>query len=281
MNITEAFVLRKDVLLTPCADLREDVRRRIAFEEGDFTLSHRRGRALAQVIDGETAALLALFREPRTIVEAVVENSRHFGLDPRARLRELLPHLGGFLHNRVLVPAGSEDEREIRPQYETGDEIAGWTIVRCASLVADSEVYQVRRGNDVAALKIARAGTDKLRKLFEHEAATLRYLDGSGVAPRLLDAGAHDDRAYLTIDWAHGVDVSVAAAQRRHDRTALIELCTSVADAYATLHERGVVHGDVHPRNVIAGEKVSLIDFGYSRVLSQRSRVGRAGIHVF
>ena len=70
MNVTEPFVLKDDVRLIPCADLSDDVRTRISFEQGDFTLSRRHGRALAQVVDGQTAALLSLFREPCTIVDA-------------------------------------------------------------------------------------------------------------------------------------------------------------------------------------------------------------------
>ena len=279
MTITEQFVLRKDVLLTPCASLGDDVRRRIVCEEGDFTLSHRRGRSVAQVIDAETAALLSLFREPFTIVEAVVENSRRFGLDPRARLHDLLPHLGGFLQTGVLVPAGSSDE-EIRPQYGREETFAGWTVVRCASLIADSEVYQVRRGDELAALKVARADTSRLQKIFENEIAALRHLDGAGIAPRLLDAGVDEGRPYLAMEWVDGVDAGVAAAQRRHDRAGLIDLCASIAEAYALLHERGVVHGDVHPRNVIIGKKPVLIDFGYCRS-PDGPRVGRAGIRFF
>jgi predicted Ser/Thr protein kinase len=281
LSITDPFILKKDVVLIPCAELTDDVRGRISFDEGDFTLSHRYGRTLAQVIDGETAALLELFREPRTIVDAVVENSRLLRKDPEAWLDELLPHLGRFLHNRVLVPVGSEDEKEIRPQYESGAMFGDWKIVRCASLIEDSEIYQLRRGSDVAALKIARVTTPGLQTLFENEEMVLRHLDGSSITPRLIEAGVHEERPYLIIDWIAGVDASVAAAQRRHDRASLIELCASVAAAYTELHARGVLHADVHPRNVFVGEKVMLLDFGYSRVAGVPPRVGRAGLYTF
>ena len=281
MNITEPFVLKDDVLLIPCADLSDDVRGRISFEEGDFTLSRRHGRVLSQVIDRGTAALLSLFREPRTIVEAVVENSRVLGRNPDVRLDELLPHLGVFLHNHVLVPAGSGDEKEIRPQYESGAPFGDWQIVRCASLIEDSEVYQLRNGSDVAALKIARLDTPDLRELFLNEIAILRHLDGSGVAPRLLEYGILDGRPYVVMQWAAGIEAIVASKQRRHDRSSLIELCAAIAAAYATLHAHGVVHGDVHPRNVLAGDEVVLIDFGFARFIDQPSRVGRGGMYSF
>jgi serine/threonine-protein kinase len=281
VKITEPFVLKKDIVLIPCADLADDVRGRISHDQGDFTLSHRYGRAFAQVIDGETAALLTLFREPRTIVDAVIENSRALSKEPEAWLDELLPHLGRFLSNRVLVPVGSEEENEIRPRYESGATVAGWKIVRCASLIEDSEIYQLRRGDDVAALKIARANTPALQKLFDNEAMVLRHLHGSGIAPRLIEAGVDQERPYLIIDWIAGVDVSVAAAQRRHDRTSLIELCASIASMYAELHARGVLHGDVHARNVFVGDKVTLLDFGYARVAGEAPRPGRAGLYSF
>lgn len=280
MNITEPFVLGRDVLLIPCADLSEDMRARITFDDGDFTLSRRHGRTLSQVIDGETAALLTLFREPRTIVEAVIENSRSLGRSPDARLDELLPHLGTFLQNNVLVPVGTEQEEEIRPRYESGAQVAGWTIVRCASLIEDTEIYQVRRGNDVAALKIARVVEPRIRSMIENELVILRQLDG-GIAPRLLDSGVDDERPFLVMDWIDGVDSGVAAAQRRHDRAALIDLCASIAAAYAKLHAKGVLHADVHPRNVLVGADVKLLDFGISCFIGQPPRVGRGGMYYF
>jgi eukaryotic-like serine/threonine-protein kinase len=282
MNITEPFVLGNDVLLVPSGELSDDVRDRIAFEEGDFTLSRRYGRTRAQVIDGDTAALLALFREPRTIVDAVLEKSRILEKDAASWLDELLPHLGAFVQNRVLVPVGSEEEKEIRPQYDTGAIIAGWTIVRCASLLEDSEVYQVRKGSDVAALKLARLTTPRLLATFENEIEILRHLDGSGIAPRLIDAGFDDQHPYLIVDWIPGVDAGVAAARRRHDRPALIELCASIAAAYAELHARGVLHADVHPRNIVAGDGIVLLDFGNARFADRPPRVARGGVfHYF
>ena len=281
LKVTEPFVLKEDIVLIPCADLSDDVRRRLSFEEGDYTLSHRHGRAKSKVIDSQTAALLALFREPRTIVNAVIESSRTLDKDPQAWLDELLPHLGIFVKSRVLVPAGSRQRKAIRPRYDAGAAIAGWEIVRCARLIEDSEIYQLRRGRDVAALKIARVRTAAIKALLKNELAILRHLDGFGIAPRLIDAGVHEGRPYLILDWIEGVDAAVAAAQRRHDRASLIDLCASIAEGYAALHARGVLHGDVNPRNIVAGDTVTLLDFGYSRLADRPPEVGRAGVQFF
>src|SRR5262249_1317501 len=142
--ITDALVLRNDVVLVPATELPDEMRAKFDFEEGDYTISLRHGRDPSQVIDGETASLLQLFRNPRTIVEAVIENSRTLQKDPQLWLDELLPHLGSFLHKRVLVPVGSENEREFEQTLADGTTFGQWQVLHCISLIEDSEVYRVR-----------------------------------------------------------------------------------------------------------------------------------------
>ena len=137
MSITEPFVLKQDVLLIPCAELSEELRGRISFDEGDYTLSRRHGRTFTQVIDGETAALLALFRQPRTIVDAVIENSRSLGKNAEAWLDELLPHIGGFCSAGLGRPA---PRRERDPALVRGGDAIAGGHVRCAIHRGDSEI---------------------------------------------------------------------------------------------------------------------------------------------
>ncbi|HKS23835.1 MAG TPA: phosphotransferase, partial [Thermoanaerobaculia bacterium] len=280
-DVTAPLVLQEDVVLVPCAELDPKLRGQISFEKGDFVLSHRRRRARSKVIDGGTAALLALFREPRTIVSAVIENSRTLGADPRARFDELLPPLAAFVEDHVLVQAGSAQQDALRPRLDSGTRVAGWDVVRCVNFHIDTEVYEVRREDRVAALKIARTATAAVKAMLKNEVAVLQRLDGSGVTPPLIESGVHETRPYLLVDWIDGVDAGVAAAQRSNDRASQIALCASIAAAYAEMHARGVLHGDIHPRNVIAGPRVALIDFSLSRFTRGRRIVLRGGIDLF
>lgn len=283
MNITDPLVLRNDVVLMPVSELSSETRAKFESDDGDYTISRRHGRMPSQVIDGETASLLTLFREPRTIVDAVIENSRALEKDPEIWLDEILPHLGTFLRHRVLVPAGSEDEKEMRQLIENGAKVGEWDVLRCVNLIEDSEIYRVRRDGVDGALKIARNAIAKEGTWFGNEEYILQYLDG-GVAPRLLDSGYHEERPYLVTDWCPGAEPGVAASQCRHDRVALLELCTTVVRAYAELHDRRVVHSDVHPRNILIEglSKARLIDFGLSRVDGEaRAMMQRGGMYYF
>ncbi|HEX6159941.1 MAG TPA: phosphotransferase, partial [Thermoanaerobaculia bacterium] len=275
-------MLQRDVVLVPVTELSAELRARFESDEGDYALSRRHGRMGSQVIDGETAALLQLFREPRTIVDAVIENSRVLAKNPEQWLDELLPHLGTFLRNRVLVPAGSEEDHEIRQLIENGATVGEWTIVRCVHLIEDSEIYVVTKEGIRAAMKIARRSVPPW---FANEEAVLRHLGGSTpVAPRLLDSGTHEDRPFLVIEWCDGAEPSVVSSQVRNDRVALLEVCVAIARAYAELHERNVIHADVHPRNVLVANlrEAKLIDFGLSRIEgSDAPLIARGGMYYF
>ncbi|MEO8378050.1 MAG: lanthionine synthetase LanC family protein [Acidobacteriota bacterium] len=284
MNVTEPLVLRNDVVLVPVSELPPDVRAKIDFEEGDYAVSRLHGRMPSQIIDPETASLLKLFREPTTIVDAVIRNSRELSKDPRSWLDELLPFIGIFLRNRVLAPAGSGEEPDLRPLVEAGARAGDWTVERCVNLIEDSEIHRVHREGIAGALKLARDPVPFEGSVFGNEIAILRHLDGLPLVPRLLDHGHHDGRPWLVSEWCDGSDAGVATALGRHDRVALLELCTRIAAAYAELHDRGVIHADVHPRNVLVGpgSRVMLIDFGLSRLEgSALPEMPRGGMYYF
>jgi serine/threonine protein kinase len=91
------------------------------------------------------------------------------------------------------------------------------------------------------------------------------------VAPRLLGAGSWRDQRFLLLEWCSGIDAAKAAGEARErggeaGRAGILALCRAVAAAYASLHRQGVLHCDVHPRNVLvaAGGGVRLIDFGFA-----------------
>ncbi|HEY4574245.1 MAG TPA: lanthionine synthetase LanC family protein, partial [Thermoanaerobaculia bacterium] len=84
------------------------------------------------------------------------------------------------------------------------------------------------------------------------------------------------------VEWLPGVDAASAASElrRRGDRAGLLALCRAVLAAYARLHERGVIHADVHPRNVLVGRagEIHLIDFGLSLAEELPGDPGRGGV---
>ncbi len=282
MAITDPLVLPPDVLLVPVAELPEELRLKLRCSEGDYALTRPRSRAASRVVDAQAAVLLDEFRSPTTIVEAVLRYSRAREADPQETLEEAYPLLQTLLDAGLLVPEGDAGAAAIRPSLLPGEEIAGFEVIECVQGLDDTELYQVRGPHGIAALKIG-----KTAGLFAREAAVLEHLGGEG-APRLLARGEIAGRHYLASEWLSGVDAETAADELRRsgDRTGLLDLSRSVVRAYAGLHARGVIHGDVHPRNALVGAEgsVRLLDFGYARwegAPESLARTGRGGVAFF
>jgi serine/threonine protein kinase len=284
MAITDPLVLPADVLLVPVKDLPESVRQQVVAEEGDYALTRPHSRSPSRIVDAQAIELLKEFRKPVTIVQAVIRYSREKKTDPQQALEEAFPMLERLAHARLLVPADSEEARQIQPSLEAGAQFVETEVLRCLQALEDTELYQVKTGDGQSgALKILRpnAGAGAAR-MFDREAAILERLDGK-VSPKLLQSGSEGERRYLLIEWCSGVECSSAAAELRGSGSAeakrrLVRLCGAILDAYARLHSRNVIHSDIHPRNVLVdvANEVKIIDFGLARIAGSENKFRHA-----
>ena len=175
---------------------------------------------------------------------------------------------------------------------------SGATVQRTLAVLEDTEIAVLARdgGNRVLQDRSHRAGRRPGGGRGDDGAAAARSIISHGtrrvIAPRLLVAGTHDDRAYIEMELIRGVDAAVAASEHRtHEgeagRRAALDFVRRIARAYADLHKRGVLHGDVHPRNILieASGTVRLVDFGVASSVASAEMLptsaARGGIPFF
>ena len=289
--LTDPLVLPAGSFLRPVSELAEEFRKQIVADEGDFVLSRTNSRSHSKVIDAEAASPIRHFEKPCTIAHAVARFSRGKAAPADQLLEEALPMLQSLIAVRLLVEAESAEAGEIQPSLAADNGIDGWAVMRCVQTLDDSEIYQVRNSSgQLAALKIARTGYESAGNALAWEARTLSLLD-STVTPRLLGVGEWMGRPYLATQWFTGIDAQAACIEFRQrsdaeSRSEMLRLTTAILDAYAHLHEQGVVHGDIHPRNVLVDrhQAVMIIDLGLARSISDSVHGGsgqRGGVSFF
>lgn len=288
MAITDAFVLPLGVLLQPLEELTPDLRKRIRAERGDYVLSRVNARTQTKVLGREAAELVELFRKPTTIARAIARFSRGKDGDPAKVLEDALPLLQTLIAEGLLAKAGSPQSQRIEPSLRTGSDVFGWTAVRCVQTSEDVELYQMRDvTNTFAAFKIGRTYAAGIDTALQREAKILTM--AGDVGARMIRSGAWEGRPYVLLEWVRGASAQRAFSElrdrsHRESRTRLRDLGGLVIEAYARLHERGILHGDVHPRNVLidARTRVRLVDFGLACIESQPDNVSsRGGIGFF
>lgn len=147
------------------------------------------------------------------------------------------------------------------------------------SLLGRGGMADVYRATDTlldrpVAVKILREntpdGSDRAR--FTAEARTLAQLSHTGLV-MVLDAGIttadSSDRPFLVMELIEGPTLSAAIAEGPMDLERVGAVGVQVAEALAYAHDRGVVHRDVKPGNVLLGadQRVKLADFGIARLI--------------
>ncbi len=283
MRTTAKLLLPEDVAVAPVANLPPELRGRLAHETGDFYVTRAHTRSGSIVIDAQTAALLEHFRAPSTVIDAIVSFCHAHELDPRHTLDGAFDTLADLVAARVLVPAESSLAQPIASSLSVGSSVEDVEILEAVHLLDDTEVYRGRNpGGTMVALKIV--GTNirpNTTATIHHEANVLARLDGK-VSPRLLSAGRLDGRSFIVTTWHYGVDLYRAAFEARAlpapgRSEALLRMAEQILRSYAHLHSQGVLHGDVHPRNLLIDEsdKVTVLDFG----LAVMPLVGLVGLH--
>ncbi len=150
-------------------------------------------------------------------------------------------------------------------------------------------VYKARqRGlGRLVALKVIRAGAaatndDRLR--FRTEAEAAARLDHPNIVP-VYEVGEHDGQPYLAARYVEGEPLSRRLDRFRDDPRAAAALVATLARAVHHAHQRGVLHRDLKPGNVLlerragdAGPAVPHVtDFGLARLLDQDSGLTRTG----
>lgn len=108
--------------------------------------------------------------------------------------------------------------------------------------------------------------------------------------PKILDYQSHDDEWRITLEWIPGPDLKSylddlrkRLQARRPSATEAFRLFRGLAHGLTQLHRRGIVHGDVHPGNLILTTnttRVVPVDFGSAwQAQETMTRVEGDGMH--
>jgi YVTN family beta-propeller protein len=169
----------------------------------------------------------------------------------------------------------------------TGTTVAGYRIEALIGRGGMGAVYRASEeglGRKVALKVIAPelAQDERFRERFLRESRIAASLDHPHVIP-IYQAGDEDGLLFLAMRYVEGYDLAKLVAEEGalEPRRAL-DLLSQVAEALDAAHEKGLVHRDVKPSNVLIAEAAGrehcyLGDFGLTKRTGSLSGVSVAG----
>ncbi len=104
---------------------------------------------------------------------------------------------------------------------------------------------------------------------FTQEARAAGKLGHPGIVT-IYDVGREGEVVYMAMELLEGVDLGTQAANSRFTVPEAVGIVERVADALSFAHDRGVVHRDIKPPNImlVGGGRVKIMDFGIARMRS-------------
>src|SRR6266700_2251936 len=150
-----------------------------------------------------------------------------------------------------------------------GHQLGNYRLLRLLGRGGFADIYLGEHVylKSLAALKILRLSlTDEERTAFLKEGQTLTQLAHPNIV-RVLDFAVEDDQPYLVMDYApNGSLRELYPSGSRLPLDSIIVYVSQVAAALQFAHDKGFVHRDVKPENMLLGTRseVLLSDFGIS-----------------
>ena len=168
-----------------------------------------------------------------------------------------------------------------------GTRFAGYTIEAVAGRGGMGIVYRARqvRPSRLVALKVISpqlASESGFRERFEHESEIAASIEHSNVIP-VYEVGEESELLFLAMRYVEGTDLGkLIATEGRLPPIRAVQILGELTAALDAAHERGLVHRDVKPANVLIAreggrEHVYLTDFGLAKLAEGRGQT-RTGI---
>jgi serine/threonine-protein kinase len=174
-----------------------------------------------------------------------------------------------------------------------GEVIAGYTILRSLGAGGMGEVYlaqhpRLPRRDALKVLSAAVCSESEYRQRFNREADIAATLWHPHIV-EVHDRGDVEGQLWISMDYVEGTDAGRLLAERYPDGMPpdeVVRIVAAVADALDYAHEKGLLHRDVKPANILmanpgtAAERIMLADFGIARWVGEPSSLTGTNITV-
>jgi tRNA A-37 threonylcarbamoyl transferase component Bud32 len=177
----------------------------------------------------------------------------------------------------ALLPVFGTERSEETAAPGIGQEVGPYRLLERLGEGGMGVVYRATQREPVrreVALKIIRPGMDSalVAARFGAERQALALMDHPNIA-RVLDAGTTaSDNTYFVMELVRGEPITRYCDTHRLTLRQRVQLMVPVCQAIQHAHQKGIIHRDVKPTNILVGDEPNgpvpkVIDFGIAKAI--------------
>ena len=181
---------------------------------------------------------------------------------------------------RAFKESGASVPPAVDLSEKAGDSVGPYKLLQRIGEGGFGTVWMAEQSKPISrrvALKVIKAGMDTREVLarFEAERQAVAMMDHPNIA-KVLDAGATGaGRPYFAMELVKGIPITRFCDERGLDTRKRLDLFRDVCDAVNHAHQKGIIHRDIKPNNVMVtlhGDQpvVKVIDFGIAKATQGR-----------
>ena len=229
---------------------------------------------VADISEDSQICRLAIERQFATEQEVRSAAEHQRGLTTTGNVRpltEILVDLGFLTRTQLERLQGASDDSGGRPAQQ----IPGYQLIKKVGAGAMAVVYKGRQLslNRTVAIKVLPKRLSRNREFVERfykEGRAAAQLNHNNIV-QAIDVGEAGGYHYFVMEYVEGCTVYDELAQAKiYDEAEAIDILTQVARSLLHAHERGIIHRDVKPKNImLTKDRVAkLADMGLARETS-------------
>jgi len=204
------------------------------------------------------------------------------GNDPalRAEVEQLVSHFEKA-DGKLMAKPAFEFTARLNDSQADPVSVGSYKILHTIGVGGMGVVYEAEQENPhrTVAIKVIRPGlaTNSLLSRFRHEAEVLALLQHpgiahiyeAGVAPAEFGDGTTAQRPFFAMEFIRGKMLTDFADQNNLGTRDRLGLMTRICDAVHHAHQKGVIHRDLKPHNILVDEEAQskILDFGVARAI--------------
>ncbi len=208
----------------------------------------------------------------------------------RQEVEALLLEDAGINHQTLSIGERFDLARSTaRDEEEVPDCVGRYHIIAKIGSGGMGTVYRARQESPAreVAVKLLSAGvaSAQLLRRFEFETEVLGRLQHPGIA-QIYEAGTHTGtkgvQPYFAMELIEGLMLTQFVRSRKLTTRQRLELFVTICDALHHAHQKGVIHRDLKPGNILVTHsgQAKLLDFGVARATDIDAQLTTIRTHV-